>query len=364
MSLSEHTDKFVVYGATEHHNFHAGIVDAINDVTGMGLRFAHISYKLWPDGESGSFLDDPDEVRDKHVLIFSTPITDKLELQLRDVACACKWQYGAETVSVIMTFMRYRRQDRPEKQRKITRLRWFLHSLKSWGVDHLIVCEPHNVKNTQQYCNEVKLNLHICHPTQMFADRLERTIKTLRAGGKQVKIYAPDFGSVGRVIAFARLINASIVATPKERLNGDTVSVGGDFDPAAYLAKIHAEYGSDVDITCDPGDLADTHVIMLDDELSTGATGGDTAGLARKAGAESIRFVATHPVCSPGWKDVLKIYELPAKRPFDQVFLCNTRPRGFNQTTYEQSTGGRVEKIDLAPVFADETTKLIHELLT
>jgi len=360
--LHDHEDEFVVFGCAEHHGFHAGVMDSVNDVAGINLTFAHISYNFWPDGESGSFIDCPEEIEGKHVIIFTTPVNDKLELQLRDLVCACKWQYGAKSVSVVMTFMRYRRQDRPEKNHEITRLRWFLHGLKAWGVDHLIVCDPHNLKNTQQYCTEAGVELHVCMPTKLFANRVDRTIKTLRTEGAKVVGYAPDFGSIARVLAFAIEINTIVVATPKERLNGDTVNIDAAFDQVEYLAQIHAEFGEDAPITCDQTELEGAHVFMLDDELSTGGTAASVSALARKAGAASVRFIATHPVCSPGWKNVLRIYREAEERPFDQVFLGTTRPRGLDQTTYEGSTGGRVERVDITPTFAHELIKLMADL--
>ena len=145
------TDSFVVYGSTGNHGFDARVLKLVNEVTNLGLTFDHIWYETWPDGEPGFSLADHTRVEGRHAIIFSCPITYELENELKDLITACKLQYNAKSVTIVMSYLRYRRQDHEEKFEEITRLRWFIHNLKAWGADRLVVCDP-----TRLFADEIR----------------------------------------------------------------------------------------------------------------------------------------------------------------------------------------------------------------
>ncbi len=349
---------FMVYGGTENHRFDASVLELVNEATNLQLAFDHVWHETWPDGEPGFTLQNYAHIEGRHVIIFSCPVTYELESELRDLVTACKHQYRARSVTVVLSFLRYGRQDREERVEEITRLRWFIKDLKGWGADRLVVCEPHSVKHTRKHCEDFGLELHTCDPTGLFADEIRQLVQTL--GAENVKIYSPDFGSAGRAIALARATGTTVVATSKQRLSGDTVAVEQDLDKDAFLKRIHDEYGADVTISCDVTDLSGLHMVMREDELSTGTTAVLTAEVLRKAGAESVRIIATHPVCTRGWK--MKCFPRTGEAPFEGVWLGNTRPRGENQTVYKGSTGGRVKTVDIAPAVAETLAEVLKRL--
>ena len=351
-------DRFIVYGGTENHGFDARVLELVNETTGMSLPFSHIWHEKHPDGEPGFILEDFERIRDRHAIIFSCPISYELESELRDILCATKLQYGAASATVVLSYLRYRRQDRAEKNHEITRLRWFVHSLTAWGADRLVVCEPHSVENTLKHCDEANLDLHICDPTRIIAEDLMSLVRTLDPD--QVVVYSPDYGSVGRAVAFAKATGTRVVATPKQRIYDDTVKIGGEFDTEAFLTRIHKDHGDEVPVSCNTEELRGQHVFMREDELATGTTALLTARKLREAGARSVRFIATHPVCTRGWK--MKFFPQNGGNPFDRVWLGNTRARGEEQTNYQGSTGGRVSTIDIAPAVAETLSGVIRDL--
>ena len=353
-------DSFVVYGSTGNHGFDASVLRLVNEVTNLGLTFDHIWYETWPDGEPGFSLADHTRVEGRHAIIFSCPITYELESELKDLVTACKLQYNAKSVTVVMSYLRYRRQDHEDKFEEITRLRWFVHNLKVWGADRLVVCEPHSARNTQKYCDDFDLELHICDPTRLFADEMRQLVQTL--GAENVKMYSPDFGSVGRAIALAQATGTTVVATPKQRLYGDTVEVEQEFDKEAFLERVCSEYGTDVPVSCDVTDFSELHMFIREDELSTGTTAVLTAEMLRNAGAGSVRLMATHPVCTRGWK--MKLFPRNGEAPFDGVWFGNTRPRGEDQTSYKGSTGGRIKTVDIAPAVAETLVNVLNQIMT
>jgi len=348
-------ESFAVYGGTSNHGFDARVLNLAKAVTGLDLQFSHLWYHTWADGEPGFRLDNPELIKDRNVIIFACPITYKLEGELRDLVTAAKQQYHARLVIVILPFLRFRRQDHGDLNHEITRLRWFIRNLKHWGADKLIVCEPHSLEHTKKYCEEFELELFVSDPTQLFLDTVRPVVQTLGGVGK-VRIYSPDFGSVGRAIALAKLLGVSVLATPKQRLNG-RIALVSDQD---FLTRVKDKYGPDAPVSCAVDDLRGLHLFMREDEIDTAGTAVQTAGALRQKGAASVRLIATHPVCSRGWK--MRLFPFGEHQPFEAIWLGNTRPRGNDETAYEGSTGGRIEEVDIAPVIAKTLVEVISGL--
>jgi ribose-phosphate pyrophosphokinase len=348
-------DQFVVYGDTGHHGFDEEVLRLVNLLCGTQLKFSHSWHNTWTDGEPGFRLAEPKKVTGKHVIILACPVTPKLENELRDLITACKRQYGAKSVTAVLPFLRYRRQDRSELDYEITRLRWFLSDLKHFGADNLIVCDPHSIEHTRRYATEFGLNLSIADPTRLFADALKGLVQGL-GGTSQVRIYSPDFGSVERAIALATMLGTRVIATPKKRMNG-TVSVINRDD---FTALIRERFGADAPVSCEFTDAQGMNLIMREDEIDSGSTAVLTAGEIRKAGAKTVHFLATHPVCSRGWKQ--KFFPHDQKPPFDTVWFGNTRPRGDGETDYEGSTGNRVQHIAIEPVISEILIAVLKSL--
>jgi len=347
------SERFLVFGGTAHHGFDAKVLNLTNVVTGLDLKFRHLWYQGWPDGEPGFRMEKPELIKDRHVVIFSCPITLKHTEELHDLITATKKQYAARSVIAVLPFIRFRRQDHAEFVHEITRLRWFLSDLKYWGADDLIACEPHSVENMERFCKEFGLKLHIANPTKLFAEAIRGPVQAM-GGVDTVRMYSPDFGSVGRAIALARELGLTVVATPKQRLNGRISIV----DNADFLAAIHQKYGPDAPVSCDVEELRGLNVIMCEDEIDTAGTAVTTAVNLRRIGAKSVRIVATHPVCSPGWK--MRLFPFGEPPPFENIWLGDTRPRG-NETEYEGSTG-RIDGVSMAPAVAATLVKILESI--
>ena len=345
-------ERFVVYGGTGNHSFDQDVLSLTNAVSGLGLKFGHISHSRWPDGEAGFKLEKPGKIAGRHVVVFSCPITDKLELQLRDIVIACKQQYLAASVTVVISFLRYRRQDHSDKPEEITRLRWFLRELRHWGADRLIVCEPHNVAQTQHFCDEFGLQLSVTNPTRLFTAKIADIIRVW--GQDKIAVYSPDLGSVGRAMDLASSISAPVVATPKRRINDRLEEVDG----SEFLELVVQMFGDKVSVSCDLSVLSGTHVFMREDELSSGRTAVTRAVRLRQNGAASVRLVVTHPVCSPGWK--IALFPDGEDQPFEGIWFGNTRPRGIDETDYEGSTDGRVTTVNMAPAMAETLIQVLE----
>jgi len=352
------TENFWALCGVGHHGFHRKVLDCVNETTGMEIRFGHRRDDAeWTDHEAAWGLKDDASIGGRDVLIFSCPVTDKLELQLRDMVRACK-QFGARSVTVILSFLRYRRQDHDEIRHELPRLKFFIQDMASWGVDYLFVCDPHSIENTQKFCNQVGIELFVCDPTQAFADAIMPTIQEV--GAENVRMLAPDFGSVRRAIMLGKATGTKVLATPKDRITGDTVNFDRNFDPAEFLDKIYRFYGDEVPVECELTDLSKLFIFTREDEVATGGTSKDSAIIVREAGALGLYFVVTHPVCTPGWMRKLKIH-YEEGRPFDKIWFGNTRLRGHEHFPYEESTG-EIDEVDIAPCLCSYLVKFLKQL--
>ena len=68
------------------------------------------------DGESDVRIVDYEMIKGRHVVFFASTHEERLVLQALDFCWMFKRQYGAKSLTVVMPFMAYRRQDRPEKK--------------------------------------------------------------------------------------------------------------------------------------------------------------------------------------------------------------------------------------------------------
>jgi phosphoribosylpyrophosphate synthetase len=346
--------RFVVYGATGNHTFDQRVLDLFNQAQRTSLGFSHIHHSTFSDGESGFKLSRPEKVAGKHVVVFACPFNAKLYIQFQDIVMACRHQYEADTVTVVLSFLPRRRQDHKEKKKEITRLRWFIKCMKFWGVDRLVVCEPHNVENTQAFCDETGIQLYVADPTKLFAEAINGLIQTL--GRNDSVVFSPDFGSVGRAICLAKEIRVPIIASPKRRVSNRVEMVQDD----EFLSRVRERYGDEISVSSSLKDVAGKHVWVREDEVASGSTSRTTAMKVREAGAESVRLLVTHPVCTWGWKLVL--FPDEESHPFDGVWFGNTRPRGVNESEYEGSTGGDVITVDMAPILAETLIRVVEDL--
>ena len=351
------TEDFWALCGVGHHSFHKRVLDCVNQATGMDIKFGHRRDDAeWADHESAWGLHDYEKIDKRHALIFSCPITDKLELQLRDMVRACV-RYCASEVTAILSFTRYRRQDHSEFFHELPRLQFFVHDMAAWGVNRIIACDLHSVEHTQKFCDEAGIELINVDPTECFANAIMPTIQEV--GQENVRIYSPDFGSVKRSIALARATGTKVLATPKDRLTGDTVNFDKDFDPAEFLKKIHEFYGDKVPVECDITDLSGLYIFMREDEIETGNTSKEAGVIIKKAGALGLYFVVTHPVCTPGWMRKLKIY-YDEEKPFDKIWFGNTRLRGHEHSTYEESTG-MINEVDISPAICSSLIDVLEQ---
>lgn len=352
------SDQFVLYGGIGNHEFHLRVVDLVNEAERAGLHFFHLDHRDYPDGEPNFVMEGHKNIEGRHVIVFACPIDDYLENEMRDLITAAKRQYGARSVTVVLTSLRYRRQDRIKKEFEITRLRWFMSDLRDFGADQLVLCEPHSEEHTRRYAEEFGLRLFIADPTSLYVDALRPLVQTY-GPPSDWRVLSPDMGSVSRALSLARAFGMRVFAIPKMRVDGGDSRIVRDDH---FLEAIRQEHGADVEVDCDRTVIKDKHVLLREDEVATGGTSVNAADNIRAAGAKTVHFAVTFSVCTLGWKD--KLLPLSGRPwPFETIWFGNIRPRGNGlRGSYPESTGDKIRHVDMAPCIARALIEAIHKL--
>ncbi len=345
------TSEFVLISGTGNHALARGIIDMVNVLTPDGrkdLSFSHLDYDEFPDGEPDFRVQDYENVEGKHVLIFNSCHNREMLEEFRTLVWAVKHQYGAASVTAILPFMRYRRQDHAEKMHEINRNRMLIHGLASAGVARLIVCDIHS-QVTLENCKEFGIKAWNVDTSSVFATELMPLAEKAREEGREFYVHAPDIGSIPRAVTLAKILGAKVSANPKERLpNGETRIIE---DPAE-LEAIQKQY--DVEIVFADKNLVGAEVCIREDEVASAGTATKSGQKLLRLGAYKVHFCATHPVCTPGWKR-----QMFTSNPFELIMFGNTIER---HNRYKYTTGGIVQRMDVSKVIAHQLFEVMKKI--
>jgi ribose-phosphate pyrophosphokinase len=220
-------------------------------------------FQKFSDGEMSPYYDE--SVRGCDVFIIQStfaPADNFLELLL--MVDAAK-RASAESVTVVVPYFGYARQDRKDKPRIAIAAKLMANLLTASGADRLMTSDLH--------ADQIQGFFDI--PVDHF-DGTSIFIPYLRSLELDNIIFAsPDVGGVKRTRNFASFFSADMVVCDKHRKRANEV---------ASMQLI--------------GDVTDANVILVDDLIDTGGTIAKAAKLIMENGAKSVRAVCTHPVLS------------------------------------------------------------------
>ncbi|RJQ34016.1 ribose-phosphate pyrophosphokinase [Candidatus Parcubacteria bacterium] len=320
------------------------------------LNFSHINFgRYGGDRESDDRFESPSQIEGKHVIFFINTHKAHLVMQVLQFVWSMKNQYNAKSVTVVMPFMGYRRQDHPEKFEEIHRHLWLVQNLKQNGTDFLIMCDPHSEQNIKN-CQKVGLAYKVVDPTQVYAAALNQVIMGAKTRGQKILIDTPDWGSLPRAVRLAKATKATLILGAKKR------DYTGEVDTNQSLSSAQVEQiesiarENQIEIVYEPTAITnliqDAIIIMREDELDTGRTASKRGHWLRSCGAAEIHMAVTHMVCSDGWKR--QVFD---NTPFTTIFGGTTIYR-----PYENRTGGLVKDVDMSVPIAHILAQVINEL--
>ncbi|MBM3696350.1 MAG: ribose-phosphate diphosphokinase, partial [Actinobacteria bacterium] len=196
---------------------------------------------------------------------------------------------SAKRITAVVPFYGYARQDKKHLSREPITARLMADLLIAAGADRIVSMDLHSAQ-IQGFT--VKPFDHLT-ALPIFYQYLQEAV------GRDMVIVSPDTGRVRLASRFARHLDAGVAFIHKRR-----------------AAEVHNEAAA-LQVV---GDVAGLHAVVIDDMIDTGGTVVAAADLLRRAGALSVRALATHGVLSS------PAVERFADCGLEEVVITNTLP--------------------------------------
>ena len=224
-----------------------------------------ISIRTFSDGEI--WVKYEENIRGCDVFIIQStngPSENIMELALMVDAAV---RASADTVTVVIPYFGYGRQDRKDQPRVPISSRVMVDILTALGTDRIITLDLHSTQ-IQGFANIPFDNLYS-------RSVLYTAIKGEKLDPKHSVVLAPDIGSVKMSQSYAKTLGMHFALIDKRR-----------------FAPNQAEINHLI------GDLKNMDVLIIDDMIDTAGTTVNAAKAAMDEGARSVTAVATHGVLS------------------------------------------------------------------
>ena len=278
----------------------------------MGIELGKSSVREFSDGEIQVNIEE--SIRGHHVFILqstSSPVNDNL-MEILIMVDALK-RASAETISVVMPYYGYARQDRKARSREPITSKLVANMLEVAGVDRLLTVDLH----ASQIQGFFDIPADDITANGLIADYFKH-----KEGLGEIVVVSPDHGGAVRARNLANALGAPIAIIDKRR-------------PKPNVAEAMNLIG----------DVEGKTAIIIDDMVDTAGT--LTAGIKmlKDKGAKAVYASCSHGILSGPAIDRLKAAELAG-------FVCtNTIDQTENQKIYPEMT-----VLSMAPLLAG----LIH----
>lgn len=250
-----------------------------------GKPLGGIELQKFSDGEMSPYF--TESIRGHQVFIIQStfpPADNIMELLLMIDAAK---RASAESVTVVMPYFGYARQDRKDKPRVAIGAKVMANIIEAAGADRVVTCDLH-AGQIQGF-----FNIPVDHmdASAIFVPYLKESIN------EGTVFASPDVGGTARARKYAQHFKVDMVVCDKHRKKANEI---------ASMQVI--------------GDVEGKDVILFDDLIDTAGTLCTAADIIKEKGALSVRAVITHPVLSGN------AYENLANSSLDELITTDTLP--------------------------------------
>ena len=276
-------------------------------------NLGEMSIKTFSDGEI--WVKYEENVRGCDVfLIQSTngPAENILELALMADAAV---RASAESVSIIMPYFGYGRQDRKDQPRVPISSRVMIDIITSMGADRIVTMDLHST----QIQGFTKIPFDHLYSRMVLID----AITSLGFNPELSAVLAPDVGSAAMSQAYAKRLEMNFALIDKRRFAPNESKV-------SHLI----------------GELEGMDVLIIDDMIDTAGTTVSAAEAAIEKGAKSVTAIATHGVLSGPAIDRLKNAPIKTVVLTDTILIPDEKKlKNMNIVTVADVFGAAIKRI-------------------
>lgn len=281
----------------------------------LGIPLGTRTIRGFSDGEIWVKFEENIRNEDVFIVQSTNPPSDNI-IELMLMLDAAR-RASAKSVTAVIPYYGYARQDRKDKPRVPISSRLFLDTFEAVGASRIITMDLHS----PQIQGFVNIPFDHLYSRLVLLERLKEENLNLDNG----VVLSPDMGSARMGQAYARYLDVGFALIDKRR-------------PAPNRAEVMHLVGN----------LRDRHVLIIDDLVDTAGTLVSAATAAMENGALSVCAVATHALFSGPAR------ELISDSPIKRMIVTDTiavDPDGLED---------KLEVISVAWIFA-ASIKRIHE---
>lgn len=224
---------------------------------------------------------------------------------------------SAKEVTVIVPYFGYSRQDRKEMPRVPISSSVVARMIETAGADRIVTLDIHS-EQQQGFIKKPWDNLYASYS-------LVPAIKRRRL--KPLVVVSPDKGGVVRATAFAGFLKASGIAIVFKQRD---ISVNNRSEALEIV-----------------GNIANKHVLLVDDLIDTAGTITNAANFLRDRGAKSVRVAAVHGLFSGAAMEKIK------RSAIEELFITDTVL--LQETMAKQA---KITVVSVAPLLAEAIRRI------
>ena len=272
----------------------------------LGAKIIQPKLKIFADGESKITI--PGTISKDHCIIIQSlhPPVDTNIIQL--LSLVAKAKENANTITIVVPYMGYARQDRAFLKGEVVTLRVLGQLFESVGVSSIIVVDMHSTIGLQ--CIPIKIvNVSAVPALAKYFTKLHI---------KDVIVVSPDQGGRERAMQFADLINVDCIVLQKRR---------------------DRETGRVQIMTKSNNKVVDKNVVLVDDMISTGGSIIKATEFLKKLGCKRVYVVCTHALLVDGAKTKIR------KAGVTRIISADTIPRDVSQVDISDSIVSTISKL-------------------
>lgn len=280
--------------------------------TAYGSPLGQVNLAFFSDGEMQPSFEDSVRGCDVFIVQSTMPPADNL-MELLLMIDAAKRASARQIVAVIPYFG-YARQDRKDKPRVSIGAKLTANLLSAAGATRIMTMDLH----ADQIQGFFDYPVDHLFASSIFAPY----IKSLNL--ENITVVAPDIGGSKRANAYSKYLNCEMALCYKVRKKANEIE---------SMTVI--------------GEVADKHIIMIDDMIDTGGTLTKAADMMMERGALSVRAFCTHAVLSGS------AYEKIEKSGLTELVVTDSIPL--------KQESSKIRVISCADLFANTINRLLHD---